>query len=129
MMNIKQKIKAKLRSSTGETIGETLVALLISALALVMLAGAVTSAVNVITRSKAVMDGYYKLNNAVAARATTAPNEDGLTVNTTSGSFTGQLKVSIPGIQPSTADIEVNYWKNEQLSGTQVIAYSRKQEE
>ena len=49
----------KLRSTAGESIGETLVALLISALALVMLAGAVSSASNIITRSNDAMNDYY----------------------------------------------------------------------
>ena len=50
----------KLRSTAGESIGETLVALLISALALVMLAGAVSSASNIITRSNDAMNDYYR---------------------------------------------------------------------
>ena len=41
----------KLHSKAGETIAETLVALLISALALVMLAGALSAAAKVITTS------------------------------------------------------------------------------
>ncbi len=49
----------KLRSTAGESIGETLIALLISALALVMLAGAVSSASNIITRSNDAMNDYY----------------------------------------------------------------------
>ena len=50
----------KLRSTAGESIGETLIALLISALALVMLAGAVSSASNIITRSNDAMNDYYR---------------------------------------------------------------------
>lgn len=54
-----KKMLKKLRSTAGESIGETLVALLISALALVMLAGAVSSASNIITRSNDAMNDYY----------------------------------------------------------------------
>ena len=44
-----KKLKHKLLNNTGETIAETLVALLISALALVMLAGAISSTAKMIT--------------------------------------------------------------------------------
>ena len=57
-MSVKKRIKAKLRGKTGESIGETLIALLISALALMMLAGAVSSAANVVNRSRAAMNTY-----------------------------------------------------------------------
>ena len=54
----------KLRSRKGESIGETLVALLISALALLMLAGAVSSAANIVTTSKNKMETYYTADNS-----------------------------------------------------------------
>ena len=54
-----KKMLKKLRSTAGESIGETLIALLISALALGMLAGAVSSASNIITRSNDAMNDYY----------------------------------------------------------------------
>ena len=50
---------SKLRSRAGESIGETLVALLISALALVMLAGAVSSAAGIVKQSNEAMGRYY----------------------------------------------------------------------
>ena len=53
------RIRAKLHSRAGESIGETLVALLISALALLMLAGAVSSAAKLVTRNDASMRQYY----------------------------------------------------------------------
>ncbi len=55
---MKKKIAAKLRGRLGESIAETLIALLISALALMMLAGAVSAAANVITRSRTAMNTY-----------------------------------------------------------------------
>ena len=123
---MKRKILKKISGQSGETIAETLVALLIASLALMMLAGAVSSAMNVVTRSKKAMDDYYTVNNAVVARATAKPVKDGLTVReTTSGDYTGKLNITISGLQPSPEPIEVDYWKNEQISGTQVIAYTR----
>ncbi|MBQ6346431.1 MAG: hypothetical protein IJI71_02600 [Clostridia bacterium] len=56
---MKKTIKSKIRSISGESIGETLVALLISALALLMLAGAIGSASKIVTRNKTAMDEYY----------------------------------------------------------------------
>lgn len=56
----------KLRGIVGESIAETLVSLLIAALAMLMLAGAVGSAANVITTSKEQMNAYYATDISVA---------------------------------------------------------------
>ena len=56
---MRKRIQSKIKSRTGESIGETLIALLISALALIMLAGAISSAANIITRNKTAMEEYY----------------------------------------------------------------------
>ena len=58
-------IITKLKNNAGETIGETLVALLISSLSLVMLAGAISASVRVVTKSKEKMNNYYTANNNV----------------------------------------------------------------
>ena len=57
-MRIRDRIAAKLRGKSGESIAETLIALLISALALLMLAGAVSSAANIVTKSRAAVKTY-----------------------------------------------------------------------
>ncbi|MBR1560668.1 MAG: hypothetical protein IJ646_10560 [Clostridia bacterium] len=56
----------KLRSRAGESIGETLVSLLISALALMMLAGAISAAMRVVTTSNDKMTTYYQGDNTLA---------------------------------------------------------------
>lgn len=56
---MKKHVLKKLCSPAGESIGETLIALLISALALLMLAGAVSSAGKIVTRNKSAMETYY----------------------------------------------------------------------
>lgn len=61
---MKGKVFKKLRSRAGESIGETLIALLISALALLMLAGAVSSASRIVTRNKTAMEYYYGTKQA-----------------------------------------------------------------
>lgn len=59
---MKRRIAARLKGRAGESIAETLVALLISALALVMLAGAIGSAARIIHESNEVVETQY--NNA-----------------------------------------------------------------
>lgn len=66
---MKQWMKRKLHSQAGESIGETLVAVLISALALVILAGAIGAATRIITRSNTAVKEHY---DADATRATSA---------------------------------------------------------
>lgn len=61
------KVKNKLRSTSGESIAETLVAVLISAFALLMLAGTVNSASNLITKSQDSLKTYYKDYNDLAS--------------------------------------------------------------
>ena len=57
-----KNLKKKLGSQNGESLAETLIALLIASLALVMLAGAMTTASSILTRSKDKLEGengYY----------------------------------------------------------------------
>ena len=64
---MKRKIIARLRGRAGESIGETLVALLIGSLALLMLAGAVSSAGRVVNTSKTAMEDYYAAESTMSA--------------------------------------------------------------
>ena len=64
----------KLHSSSGESIAETLVAVLISAFALLMLAGTINSASNMITNSKNTLDDYYQKNNLVEEQSASIGN-------------------------------------------------------
>lgn len=116
------RVIKKMSSQAGETIGETLVALLISALALVMLAGAVSSGMRIVTDSKDKMDVYYRVNNAVAERASTAPTIDGMKTEV----FKGTLSVTITNLLPIGKTLpQIDYWQNEELSGIPVIAYTK----
>ena len=118
---MKHRIKKKLASQAGESIGETLVALLISALALVMLAGAVSAGMRVVTNSKDKMDEYYKVNNAVVARETSAPTVKGTAAP---GFSRNTLTVTVNKLLPSGTIPPANYWKNETLGGVPVVVYS-----
>lgn len=52
----------KLQSRAGETLAEVLIALLVSTLALMILAGMISSTTNVVKASKQKMDEYYAEN-------------------------------------------------------------------
>lgn len=100
-----EKLKRKLHNKTGETIAETLVALLISALALVMLAGAISSTAKVITTSDKKMGEYYSKDAALASQ-----------------SGTNNMNVSITGAGISEKRT-AKYAKNDAFATKVVVAY------
>ena len=67
MEKISTSIKKKIGSRSGETIAETLIALLIAALALTMLAGAISYAFNMIRESRRNLEAYYDTANDMAS--------------------------------------------------------------
>ena len=99
-------IRRKLRSNRGETIGETLVALLISALALVMLAGAISSTANMINTSDKKMGEYYSGDAALAEH---------------SGGTTGH-SVTIQGASASKS-YYITCYENKAFETKPVVAY------
>ena len=60
---IVRNMLSKLKSEAGESLGEVLIALLIAALALTMLASVISTASNIINRSKTAVDRYYAATN------------------------------------------------------------------
>ena len=108
-----KRINMKLRSRSGETIAETLVALLISALALVMLAGAISSAARVVTQSETAMQTYYQSNNALAE-----PTGSSATINI-------QYSDKVIRLADETSGISVKYAKNDFFSDKPVVAYAK----
>lgn len=85
MMQLRKRMSRKLRSNAGESIGETLVALLISALALVMLAGAISSTANMITTSDAKMGEYYDGDDILVQQAESGGTAATITITGSSG--------------------------------------------
>ena len=100
-----KKLKHKLLNNTGETIAETLVALLISALALVMLAGAISSTAKMITTSEKKMGEYYSKDATLVSQ-----------------SGTDNLTVSIAGTV-FTESRTVKYAVNDAFASKVVVAY------
>ena len=111
------KITNKLNSQSGETIGETLVATLIAALALVMLAGAVSSGSNIILESKDKMNEYYEANNDISSGGGTSSS---LVVSLKQEEEVGLEEVYLTDASP----LSVNAFSNSIFSNTEVISYS-----
>lgn len=73
---LKKLMVRKLKSTSGESIAETLVAVLISAFALLMLAGTVNTASNLITQSQAALKEYYVNTNKLSTRDSSIKADD-----------------------------------------------------
>ena len=93
---LRNRINKKLRSSAGESLSETLVSLLISALALAMLAGAITAASHMITSSRDKLRTYYAAKENVETRGATTGSNLNVTIkeNKTNGA-TIQSNISV----------------------------------
>ena len=105
----KQIIK-KLNRQSGETLTETLVALLIAALALVMLAGMISSTTRIVTRSRTTMNSYYAENNMVAEQ----------------GASEGTAYITLGLVNGGTEESKqysVSVYLNDTLGNTPVVSY------
>ncbi len=111
-----QKLEKKLNSQKGESLTETLVALLISAVALVMLAGAITAAGHVVTRSKDKLNAYY-LNNEDLVKRKTSGGVGNITTSTGNMTITGS-DISIPSYA-------VTFYNNGEFGKYPVVAYEK----
>ena len=101
----------KLHNNAGETIAETLIALLISALALVMLAGAISSTAKMITTSDKKMGEYYDQDAKLASQNSVDGNVD-VTISAPSIVGSGNIETR-----------EVDYYANTVFSSKPVVAY------
>ena len=106
-----KKLKEKFKSHAGESISETLISLLIAALALVMLAGAISSSTSVILKSEDKLKDYYDSAESLTKR--------------TSGisSSNPEIKITDNNSAISAPNYPVIYYKNEEFSKTPVVAY------
>lgn len=112
----------KLSGRAGESLGETLFALLISALALMMLAGAVSAGMRMVTSSKKAVDDYYQVNNAIVARSSASLSNLRENLGSYSGAMT--IVISNPSTSTTVTSTSVSYWKNEQMGATPVVTYT-----
>ena len=103
-----QAIFKKLTSTAGESISETLISLLTASLALLMLAGAVSSATGMITKSRTKLEKYYESNDKLV---------------TVSDSTPGQVTIHSTGLTDQTVSIQ--YTQNTELGDKTVVSYIR----
>ena len=115
------KIRAKITSEAGDSIGETLVALLIGSLALLMLAGAVSSGSRVIFRSEAKMDEYYIENNRISSMQGSSEELSVTMKEKTGESVAGGNPISLTG---SDSSVKANAYTNSVFENKKVISYS-----
>ncbi len=112
----------KLKSNSGESIAETLVAVLIAAFALLMLAGTINSATNLITKSQNSLKAYYQLNNKIEKRETGSADNYSVENGTATFSEYETDKLTIK-------DTPVVMYKNTKIGGKPVVAYDEKKTE
>lgn len=103
--------RKKLRSRAGETIGETLVSLLIGALALTMLAGAVSTAGRLVNDSRNNLKNYYNGRDSMTLMERAEDSSDTATI--TGGSIEQSKDILI-------------YKNARQFGGVEVAAYKIK---
>lgn len=111
-----EKAISRLRNTAGESIAETLIALLISSLALIMLAGAVSTATDIVKRSKTTMSAYYDADSALTNVASVA-SASNITVTLE------ETNVS-EGETPVSQDISAKYASNAVFGNEVVVAYA-----
>lgn len=105
------KIKNKLGHSSGESVGETLIALLIASLAMMMLAGTISSASRLITRSRHTLGAYYTENNNLAKHETQTGTDGSVTLSDTDMGGTMTVTANVKYYVNSIYDDIVSYEK------------------
>ena len=109
-------IKDKLSGQSGESISETLVALLIAALALVMLAGAISASVGAVNKGRAKLKDYYSVNETI--------NRRGLSGSSVSGSnVSNGIKITDTSNSIKTQEYNITYYSNGTFNNKPVVAY------
>lgn len=121
MKNLKKHIAKKLKSAVGESLAEVLIALLIAALAMVMLATAISSTARIVTRSKATMKNYYDGNNALDAYVSAGENITEVTDVTIS--FDGVRLTDPEGTDVDSQTFSVLAFENKKSPKVPVISY------
>lgn len=109
--SLTEQVNKKIRSNAGESITETLVALLIAALAIVMLAGAVAAASNMVLTARNKLDKYYDANEKVVQMG----NDGSKATVTITEKSTGASRRIARG--------DILYYRNDEFKKNPVVAY------
>ena len=115
-----KKITAKLHSQAGESLGETMISLLIAALALAMVAGAITASNDVIGRGRDKLDTYYKANDEEVAGMPAGGGEyQSADITITDAAVqVGNMKPEI-----EVPSFDVTYYRNTELGNQTIVSY------
>ena len=106
-----RRLAKKLRSQAGETLGETLISLLIGALALLMLAGTISSSSKIITMGRKKLDSYYYSNETTVVKMEEGGQKADITISCPSDNA---VKVQTYSVQ---------YYINDCFKRAPVVAY------
>lgn len=113
-----RRLIKKLGSSSGETIAETLVSLLIAALALTMLAGAMSSSFRMVTKSRNKLNEYNEKTESMV-KMDGAGNSGSGAITITAGSS----GAASPDISLNLPEYQVQYAYNNEFNSTPVAVY------
>lgn len=116
-------IVRKLRNCAGESISETLVSMLIASFALLMLAGAITTATGIVQTSKKKISNYYERDNLVVDKmngvsTASEPTKKTITIALTVSTSTGEEEKT----QSFSVDCYENSVFEDKVVGTYVLA-------
>lgn len=121
--DMNNSLKAKLQSRAGETIAETLVALLIAALALVMLAMALTASSSMITTTRNKLDAYYDKADELAQMDSLADNPAEMSSSPTVTIRDTEAQITF--VTENSGTMTVTAYQNDEFSKNVVVAYKK----
>ncbi len=105
MKRLKAKFAAKLKGNAGESLSEVLISLLIAALAMTMLAYAISSTSRIVTKSKDKMEKYYLANEGVTTYQIVSDSHEVALVSSSDSTFTLTAAASAPGETPPSVKL------------------------
>lgn len=116
------KLKRKLRSRAGESLAEVLVSTLIAVLALMILAGLISSTNKMVVRSKKLTEDYVTAANLMAEQSSSgATAELTFYVDGTAG----ETAVKLTDGSEDDKKIDVTCYTNSTIGGIPVTAYKK----
>lgn len=106
-----KRLAAKLKSDAGESLAEVLISLLIAALAMTMLASAISSTVKVVNRSREATSAYYE------------EAEDLIDLSEPTGTMTVSISGYGSDLNGSTLTVKYGIIEDASFGDISVIAY------
>ena len=114
---MKERVLKIIHSHAGESIAETLIALLVSSLALVMLAGAISSGASAVQKGRDTLKHYYDNTEYIV-------NHDGEHDEEKTGNGTDTIKIKeTSGDTISEISEPISYYYNKTFGKNPVIIY------